>query len=113
MSHQFDPTVLREYDIRGIIGETLGPDRANPFAHVAGEPEGAISGNGTIMGTYLHGLFEADAFRSKFIENLGAPASNYAHEIRVNQVLDMLAHHLETHIDVPALFDLARTPTLG
>ena len=28
MSHNFDPTVLREYDIRGIIGETLGPDDA-------------------------------------------------------------------------------------
>ena len=28
MSHQFNPTVLREYDIRGIIGETLGPDDA-------------------------------------------------------------------------------------
>ncbi len=28
MSHIFDPTVLREYDIRGIIGETLGPDDA-------------------------------------------------------------------------------------
>jgi phosphomannomutase len=28
MTHQFHPTVLREYDIRGIIGETLGPDDA-------------------------------------------------------------------------------------
>jgi phosphomannomutase len=28
MSYQFHPTVLREYDIRGIIGETLGPDDA-------------------------------------------------------------------------------------
>jgi phosphomannomutase len=28
MSHSFHPTVLREYDIRGIIGETLGPDDA-------------------------------------------------------------------------------------
>jgi len=28
MSHSFDPSVLREYDIRGIIGETLGPDDA-------------------------------------------------------------------------------------
>ena len=28
MSHTFDPTTLREYDIRGIIGETLGPDDA-------------------------------------------------------------------------------------
>src|SRR5215472_9261835 len=23
MSHQFDPTILREYDIRGIVGKTL------------------------------------------------------------------------------------------
>ncbi|PEQ12349.1 phosphomannomutase [Novosphingobium sp. PC22D] len=28
MSYTFHPTVLREYDIRGIIGETLGPDDA-------------------------------------------------------------------------------------
>ncbi|MGN3974778.1 phosphoglucomutase/phosphomannomutase PgmG [Tsuneonella sp. SYSU-LHT278] len=28
MSHTFDPTALREYDIRGIIGETLGPEDA-------------------------------------------------------------------------------------
>ncbi len=28
MSHSFHPTVLREYDIRGIIGETLGADDA-------------------------------------------------------------------------------------
>ena len=25
MSHRFDPTALREYDIRGIVGKTLGP----------------------------------------------------------------------------------------
>jgi len=29
MTHTFHPTVLREYDIRGIIGETLGPDDAH------------------------------------------------------------------------------------
>ena len=28
MTHQFHPTVLREYDIRGVIDETLGPDDA-------------------------------------------------------------------------------------
>ena len=28
MAHQFHSTVLREYDIRGIIGETLGADDA-------------------------------------------------------------------------------------
>jgi phosphomannomutase len=28
MSHRFDPTILREYDIRGVVGRDLGPDDA-------------------------------------------------------------------------------------
>src|SRR3546814_10476206 len=28
MTHQFDSSMLREYDIRGIVGETLGADDA-------------------------------------------------------------------------------------
>ncbi len=29
MTHRFDPTALREYDIRGIVGQTLGPADAH------------------------------------------------------------------------------------
>lgn len=36
MTYQFDPTVLREYDIRGIIGETLGPDDARAIGRSFG-----------------------------------------------------------------------------
>ena len=36
MSHQFHPTVLREYDIRGVIGETLGPDDARAIGRSFG-----------------------------------------------------------------------------
>ena len=36
MSHTFHPTVLREYDIRGIIGETLGPDDARAIGRTFG-----------------------------------------------------------------------------
>ena len=36
MSHEFDPTILREYDIRGIIGETLGPDDARAIGRSFG-----------------------------------------------------------------------------
>ena len=28
MAHQFNRTILREYDVRGIVGETLGTDDA-------------------------------------------------------------------------------------
>jgi phosphomannomutase len=34
--HQFHPTSLREYDIRGIIGETLGPDDARAIGRTFG-----------------------------------------------------------------------------
>ncbi len=36
MRHQFHPTVLREYDIRGIIGETLGADDARAIGRSFG-----------------------------------------------------------------------------
>ncbi len=28
MSHQFNRTILREYDVRGIVGQTLNPEDA-------------------------------------------------------------------------------------
>ncbi len=34
--HTFDPTVLREYDIRGVIGETLGADDARAIGRTFG-----------------------------------------------------------------------------
>ena len=36
MTHKFHSTVLREYDIRGIIGETLGPDDARAIGRSFG-----------------------------------------------------------------------------
>lgn len=36
MSHRFNPTILREYDIRGIIGETLGADDARAIGRSFG-----------------------------------------------------------------------------
>ncbi len=36
MTHRFDPTSLREYDIRGIVGQTLGPDDARAIGRSFG-----------------------------------------------------------------------------
>ena len=38
MSHSFNPTILREYDIRGIVGETLG----EPDAYAVGRTFGTL-----------------------------------------------------------------------
>ena len=66
MTHTFDPTVLREYDIRGIIGETLGPDDARAigrgFASVLRENGGtkvAVGYDGRVSSPILeHALIE-------------------------------------------------------
>ncbi len=66
MSHVFDPTTLREYDIRGIIGETLGPDDARAigrgFASLLREAGGrkvAVGYDGRISSPMLeHALIE-------------------------------------------------------
>ncbi|MEO1731751.1 MAG: phosphomannomutase/phosphoglucomutase [Pseudomonadota bacterium] len=36
MAHQFDPTILREYDIRGVIGKTLSADDARAIGRSFG-----------------------------------------------------------------------------
>ena len=36
MNHTFHPTILREYDIRGVIGETLGADDARAIGRAFG-----------------------------------------------------------------------------
>jgi phosphomannomutase len=73
MHHTFDPTVLREYDIRGIIGETLGADdaraigrsfgtllrRAEEAAGAEGMPKVAVGYDGRVSSPMLeHALVE-------------------------------------------------------
>ena len=40
-SHRFDPTVLREYDIRGIVGRTLHEADAFAIGRCFGSDRGA------------------------------------------------------------------------
>jgi adenosylcobyric acid synthase len=90
------------------IGRTDGPDCARPFAHVDGRPEGAVSADGRVVGTYLHGLFAADAFRADVLSGLGAVPSGLNHAALVEDTLDALAAHLARHADVEGLLGLAR-----
>lgn len=87
------------------MGRSFGPDCARPFAHVPG-PDGAISADGRIAGTYLHGLFSDDGFRAAFLARLGA-RSQPGYAAGVDQALDGLADHLEAHLDVGGLLAVA------
>ena len=104
--HLATGTAISGYEIH--IGRSDGPDRARPFARIEGMAEGATSADGRIMGSYLHGLFSGDAFRSMFLADLGMPRSGLSYPAAVDETLDALAVHLETHLDIAALFALAR-----
>ena len=68
-----------------------------------------MSIDGRVMGTYLHGLFTTDRFRSAFLENLasGARFQGLAYDNEVETILDRLAGHLEAHLDVDRLLAIA------
>lgn len=105
-THTETGTPMQGYEIH--IGKTAGPDCARPFANINGVPDGAISSNGKIMGSYLHGMFAGDEFRRAFLKQLGARPSELCYGAEVERALDQLAEHLEQHLDVEAILATAR-----
>ncbi|RWO55224.1 MAG: cobyric acid synthase [Mesorhizobium sp.] len=104
-SVQFD-LPLEGYEIH--LGRTTGPDTLRPSAVINGADDGAVSADGKVSGSYLHGLFSADAFRAKFLENLGVKGGGIDYRAEVERALDEIAAELEIHLDCDAIFGLAR-----
>jgi adenosylcobyric acid synthase len=91
------------------MGVTEGPDCARPFARFAdGSPEGAVSADGRVVGSYIHGLFADDRQRAAWLERLAAGPTNIAYDGLIEQTLDALAGHLAAHLDLDRLLTLAR-----
>jgi adenosylcobyric acid synthase len=91
------------------MGVTAGPDCARPFARLCGgTPEGAVSADGRVIGTYIHGLFGNDRQRAAWLARLGAGPSAVAHDALVESTLDRLAAHIASHVDVARILNLAR-----
>ena len=102
-----DDVVVAGYEMH--IGQTMGAGTAHPLVQLDdGRPDGAVSTDGRVAGTYLHGFFAGDAQRAAWLARLGAPASPLAYEALVERTLDGLAAHLEAHLDVERLLSLAR-----
>ena len=93
---------LAGYEIH--MGATTGPDAARPFAYLERGPDGAVSADGRIEGSYVHGLFAGDEFRARWLEGVrGGATSALAYEPAIEQALDELADGLEAALDVEAL----------
>lgn len=102
-----DGVRVRGYEMH--MGRTVGPGTASPLIRFNnGTMDGAISANGRVAGTYLHGFFNDDAQRAAWIERLGGKASGLSHDAEVEAALDALAEYLEAHVEIDALLKLAR-----
>ena len=102
-----DAAPVKGYEMH--VGVSTGPDTARPLVRFSdGRSDGAVSADGRVAGTYLHGFFADDAQRRAWIERLGGTASPHSHEAEIQRTLDALADHLEAHIDVDRLLRLAR-----
>jgi adenosylcobyric acid synthase len=96
---------VQGYEIH--LGRTEGPGRARPWLMIGDRPEGALSPDGRIRGTYLHGLFAADAFRTAWLGALGHATPATSHTAAVEATLDALAAHLAAHLDLDRFLALA------
>ncbi|MGX5735331.1 cobyric acid synthase [Bosea thiooxidans] len=100
----------RAYEIH--LGRTEGGDTVRAPFRVDGRPDGAASPDGRVAGSYLHGAFASDAVRRAWLGRIGGGdlPSSLRYEDEVERVLDALAAHLEAHLDIDALLELARRP---
>lgn len=106
-SHLESGKDISAYEIH--IGQTEGVDCERPLFEIDGNPEGAMSQDGLVMGSYLHGVFNEDAFRAAFFSKLGGSGKvNMAYLDMVEESLDSLAEHIEHHMDVDAILEIAK-----
>ncbi len=103
---------LSGYEIH--LGETaLGPD-CRPFARIGSRSgrdaeilDGAVSPDGRVFGTYLHGIFDNAGFRAAFLNRIrqekGFPLRGATDQA---DPFDLLAEHLERHLDMDRIFKI-------
>ena len=104
--HVASGEAVRGYEIH--LGRSDGLDRARPFLNIAGAGDGARSADGQIEGCYLHGLLRADGFRHAYLASLRQRQdSGVAFDALVDQTLDRLAAHLESHLDLDRMLEIA------
>ena len=88
---------LEGYEIH--LGKTVGPDCVRPYVAIEGRPDGAMSTDCRVAGTYLHRLFDSDAFRRQLLASFGIRGGGFDYRADVDRALDDLAGELEAVLD--------------
>ncbi|KPC52511.1 cobyric acid synthase [Amantichitinum ursilacus] len=103
----FAAAAVRGYEIH--MGVTHGPALANPALYL-GEPprpEGALSADGQVLATYLHGLFDAPEACAALLRWAGLnDVAQIDHDARREASIDQLADAVEAALDMDAIWAL-------
>ncbi|SJN12024.1 Cobyric acid synthase [Halomonas citrativorans] len=93
------------YEIHNGISEGSALNR--PLFDINGRPEGSVSDDGQIIGTYLHGLFDHPDACHGLLKQLGlADGEHSDYQAHRERELDRLADMLEAHVDIEAVLAL-------
>ena len=102
----FDDAQVRGYEIHAGVSD--GPDLARPALWLTpGRGDGAVSADGQVMGTYVHGLFEEPAACAAVLRWAGLKgATQLDYDALRERDIERLADLVEQHMDTARLRDL-------
>ncbi|MDH2919372.1 MAG: cobyric acid synthase [Sideroxydans sp.] len=122
---QFETTLAAEKQLRTVSGNLLlagnvavsgyeihagvstGAALAQPLLRLGGNDDGAISADGKILATYLHGLFESSAATAEILRWAGLEeVQDFDYAARREADLERLADAVEQHLDTKKLAGL-------
>jgi adenosylcobyric acid synthase len=94
------------------MGETVCTGNGVPFVHLQdGRADGCVSADGTVCGTYLHGIFDAPEFSAKLVQLLlekkgisGTAVPQLDFAARKEQEYDKLADLLRKNLDMEQIY---------
>jgi cobyric acid synthase len=97
------------YEIHHGRTEPLSGELRVALRDNAGEPLGYMRPDGRVLGTYLHGLFDADPFRRWFIDQLRmdkglSPLETVQTAFGLEDALDHLASVVREAVDMDAVY---------
>jgi phosphomannomutase len=99
MSHRFDPTILREYDIRGIVGETLSQADAGALGRAFGSV--VVERNGGRVAVGYDGRLTSPGLEEALCQGLAASGLEV---LRIGRgptpMLYFAVHHLDAEAGV-------------
>lgn len=95
MTHQFHPTSLREYDIRGIVGETLTEDDARAIGRGFGTL--IVRAGGSKVAVGYDGRVSSPVLEAALVDGLNAAG---VHAVRVGMGPTPMLYYAEAVLDV-------------